>query len=287
MPDNEYTADGAIVGVRFHQVGKTYHFEANGIDPLAVGDYVVVETSRGREIGQVVQTGLISALRASLKPVKRRATAQDMALHQRSKLQEQEAFQISRQQVEELGLPVRIVRTEYNFDGRRLRVFFIAEEKTDLRPLRQALTRLLRINIELHALGAREFAKLMGGCGACGGPLCCATFLTEFAPVSIKAAKVQEVPLIPSEITGMCGRLRCCLHYEYETYRDAKQINSHKGRQVITPHGRGTITRVHPLKETAVVDFGAHQIELPLSKLQLEPREGQGNGDRAEKSKEE
>jgi cell fate regulator YaaT (PSP1 superfamily) len=278
MPDvsDNGNSNENVVGIRFQKVGKVYHFSADGIEGLKEGDFVVVETVRGREVGQVVQTNVQPHQdRSPLKPVKRRATAQDMVLQQRFKLQEKEALTICRQKAKDLNLPIRIARVEYNYKGNRLTVFFMADDKLDRRAFRRALARHFRVKIEMHPMSARDFAKAMGGCGACSGPLCCSTFLSEFAPVSIKAAKVQDVTLIPSEITGMCGRLRCCLRYECQTYEEAKQAMPQKGREVVTELGRGTIVDTNVLRETVVVDFGTYQAEVPLAGLKVEPRESE------------
>jgi cell fate regulator YaaT (PSP1 superfamily) len=267
-----------VVSVRFREVSKAYHFDANGVQNLKAGDFVVVETARGREIGQVIQTGPLSLSdRPSLKPVKRRATARDMAIYQRFKLKEKETLNTCRQTAEEMGLPLRIARVEYSYDGQRLTVFYMSEERADYRSFRKKLSQSLRVRVEMQSMSPRDFAKMIGGCGACGGPLCCSTFLTEFVPVSIKTAKAQDIPLVPAEITGMCGRLRCCLRYEYETYQEAKRAMPQKGRQVVTPYGRGKIVATNLLKETVVVDFGTHRSEVPLAGLQVEPRDCKGN----------
>ena len=264
----------SIVGVRFCEVGKVYHFRTNGVEGLREGDYVIVETVWGRELGQVVRTNLqLRDGRSSLKCIERRATARDLMLRQRFQLQEKVALAGCRQKAEELGLDVRIARVEYSFDGNRLTVFFMADKKVEHRSLRQALARHFRKKVEMHPMSARDFAKMLGGCGACGGPLCCSTFLSEFFPVSIKFAKAQDVTLIPSEITGMCGRLRCCLRYEYEAYQEAKQVMPQKGWEVVTRFGRGKIVQTNALKETVVVDLGTHQVEVPLAGLQVETRE--------------
>lgn len=215
MPDSK-NSNGMVVGVRFQKIGKVYHFDARGIDGLKEGDFVILETSRGHEMGQVVQTNVRPRRDGPpLKPVERRATAWDMVQHQRFKLQEKDALTTCRQKAEALDSPIRVAEVKYSHDGRRLTIFFLIDDKVDRRRLRRELAQHFRTKIDMHPIGARDFAKTLGGCGACGGPLCCSTFLTEFVPVSIKLAKAQDVPLIPSEITGMCGRLRCCLRYEY------------------------------------------------------------------------
>jgi cell fate regulator YaaT (PSP1 superfamily) len=134
----------------------------------------------------------------------------------------------------------------------------------------------------MHPISARDFAKSLGGCGACAGPLCCSTFLSEFVPVSIKAAKVQDVTLIPSEITGMCGRLRCCLRYESQFYEDVRQTMPQKGREVMTELGQGKIVALNVLQETVTIDFGTHQAEVPVASLKMESK-GRRKGRRGSK----
>jgi cell fate regulator YaaT (PSP1 superfamily) len=273
MPDvnNHGKADGRVVGVRFHKVGKVYHFSAAEVEGLKEGDFVIVKTTRGRELAQVVQ---VNAQPRSdgppLRPVERRAGAPDMALRQRYKLREKEALVTCLRQVEELGLTMRVAKVEYSYDGSRLTVFFRADERVDHQPLRRELARHFRTTVEMQPVGARDFAKMLGGCGACSGQLCCSTFLSEFTPVSIKAAKAQDVTLVPSEITGMCGRLRCCLRYEYHIYEQARKIMPRKGRTVVTEFGRGKIVQTNVLKNTVVVDLGTYQVEVPVAGLKVE-----------------
>jgi cell fate regulator YaaT (PSP1 superfamily) len=274
MPDNDHYSAGneGVVGVRFQKVGKVYHFDTAGIEGLKEDDFVIVETARGQELAQVVQVGLEPRPGGPpLKPIARRAAARDMALRQRYKLQEKEALHVCRQKVEELDLSMRIPRVEYSYDGRRLTVYFMADEKVECRALRRELGRHFRARVGLQPVGARDLAKMLGGCGACGGLLCCATFLAEFAPVSIKVAKAQDVTLVPSEITGMCGRLRCCLRYEYQTYKEARQAMPQRGCRVVTRSGRGRVVQINVLKDTVVVDFGTYQAEVPLASLEVEP----------------
>ncbi|UCC63437.1 MAG: stage 0 sporulation protein [Anaerolineae bacterium] len=282
MPDNNHygARNGGVVGVRFQKVGKVYHFSAAGIEGLKEGDFVIVETARGQELAQVVQVGLEPRPGGlPLKPIARRAVARDMAVRQRYKLQEKEALHVCRQKVEELDLAMRIPRVEYSYDGRRLTVYFMADEKVECRALRRELGRHFRTRVNMQPVGARDLAKMLGGCGACGGLLCCATFLAEFAPVSIKVAKAQDVTLVPSEITGMCGRLRCCLRYEYQTYKEARQAMPERGCRVVTRSGRGRVVQINVLKDTVVVDFGTYQAEVPLASLEVEPEGCSGECD--------
>jgi len=207
-----------VIGVRFKPATKTYYFDPASLkDELRVGDYVVVETARAREMGRVVtpakevpQTEIASPL----KPVIRKATTVDLADAQHYADQEQEALERCRERVVASGLPAKLISAEYNLDGSHLTFFFTSEQRVDFRDLVRDLARVFRTRIELRQVGVRDEAKLIHGIGPCGRELCCATHLCEFVPVSIKMAKLQGLPLSPMEISGVCGRLLCCLTYE-------------------------------------------------------------------------
>jgi cell fate regulator YaaT (PSP1 superfamily) len=253
-----------VVGVRFQQVGKVYHFDASRFPELREGDFVVVTTSRGQQIGQVAVTGPLdtSQINGRLKPVDRRATGRDLAIRKHWENKELEALITARELNAEVGLAIKLVKAEYSFDGRQLTFLYSAEERKDTKALRRRLSRAFRARIEMRQIGPRDVAKILGGYGACGGPRCCSTFLTEFSPISIRMAKAQGVSLNPSEITGMCGRLRCCLIYEYEQYIAARKQLPKKGKRVGTPYGEGKVVSLFPLKESALVSFGEHSVEV-------------------------
>jgi len=249
-----------IVGVRFQKVGKTYHFDASGCCELQVGDYAVVETSRGRQLGEVVQVLEDPAAppEGTWKPIFRKANARDLVLRQLWQKKELEATINCREKLKESGIPgVKIVASEFTFDGSRLSILYSteAEGKVDLRKLNNAMQRLYpRSRVEMRQIGPRDVAKYLGGMGACGlEKRCCTMFLTEFSPISIKMAKEQGISLTPSEITGMCGRLRCCLIYEYEQYVEARKNLPKRGKHVVTPRGEGKVEDVFPLKQSVIV----------------------------------
>lgn len=252
-----------IVGIRFQRVGKIYHFDASQFPDLKIGDFVVVETTRGQQLGEVIQVvkDPVPPPEGTWKPIHRRATARDLVLRQIWQKKELEALIQCRAKLAEQGGPagVKIAAAEFSFDGSRLAFLYSteAETKVDLRNLRNAMQRLYtRSHVEMRQIGPRDVAKLQGGMGACGlDNRCCSRFLTEFSPISIKMAKEQGISLTPSEITGMCGRLRCCLVYEYEQYVEARKQLPKRNKRVMTPQGPGKVLEVFPLKESVLVEL--------------------------------
>jgi len=251
-----------IIGIRFQKVGKIYHFDASESRDVQVGDYAVVDTSRGRQLGEVVQIlpDPPAPPEGTWKPILRRATPRDLVLQQLLQRKELEATINCRAKMAEIGIPgVKIVASEYSLDGSRLSFLYSteAERKVDLKKLRNAMQRTYpRTQVDMRQIGPRDVAKLLGGMGACGlDNRCCSMFLTEFSPISIKMAKEQGISLTPSEITGMCGRLRCCLVYEYEQYVEARKQLPKRGKRVVTPAGDGKVLDVFPLKQTILVEL--------------------------------
>jgi cell fate regulator YaaT (PSP1 superfamily) len=247
-----------VVGVRFKDSGKTYHFDPRDI-PLAVGDWAIVETVRGPELGRIAAPPmemLPDQLLGELKPVLRRATQTDIdnLAHYQQYLDE--ALAICAEKVAEHKLPMVLVKAEYNFDGSRLTFFFTADKRVDFRTLVRDLARTFHTRIELRQVGPRDEAKLLGGIGPCGRLLCCSTFLPDFARVSIKMAKDQDLPLNPVKISGVCGRLLCCLSYEHEQYLDIKAELPSRGSWVRTPEGPGEVIAVNVVRETVTVELG-------------------------------
>ncbi|MFC2034648.1 stage 0 sporulation family protein [Chloroflexota bacterium] len=213
-----------IVGVRFKRAGKVYYFDPASIE-LEVHDYVVVETARGLELGQVViapKQVLGSDVAQPLKSVVRQAGPDDINRVQELEYKEIEVLAECSKLIDDLHLPMKLLSAEYNLDGSRLVFYFSAAERIDFRELVRELASRLKVRVDMRQTGPRDEAKLIGGCGRCGRPLCCASFLSEFAPVSIRMAKEQGLPLNPMKISGCCGRLMCCLVYESEQYRTMK-----------------------------------------------------------------
>jgi cell fate regulator YaaT (PSP1 superfamily) len=260
-----------IVGVRFNPAGKVYYFDPTGFKDLRVGEYVVVETSRGEEAGKVVITPhdvSDEEVVRRLKGITRRASALDLTQMAYYQYREKEALTRCQAKAQEHGLPMKIVRAEYNYDGSRLVFFFAAEKRVDFRKLVQDLARSFKARIELRQIGVRDEAKLMGGIGRCGLSLCCSTWLTEFNPVSIKMAKLQDLPLSPMDISGVCGRLLCCLAYESDHYAEVKERLPRRGKVIETPHGQGTVTQVDVMKESVSVEL-ENQVTIEVSHEEL------------------
>lgn len=263
-PGTPGDAPQIIVGVRFQSVGKVYDFDAGQYPDLRQGDFVVVTTSRGQQVGQVASVGPPDPgeVNGTLKSVDRRASGRDLAIRKHWENKELEALITARQLNAEVGLPIKLVKAEYSFDGKQLTFLYSAEERKETKALRQRLSRVFRARVDLRQIGPRDVSKILGGYGACGEPRCCSTFLTEFSPISIRMAKAQGVSLNPSEITGMCGRLRCCLIYEYEQYVAARKHLPKPGKRVGTPYGEGKVISLQPLKESALVDLGERRVEV-------------------------
>ena len=262
-----------IVGVRFKRAGKVYYFDPTGID-LEANDYVVVETTRGLELGQVVispKQVLASEVVKPLKSVVRKAEPEDIKHAQELEAKERESLVECSKLIEELHLPMKLLSAEYNLDGGRLTFYFGAAERVDFRELVRELARRLKVRVEMRQMGPRDEAKLVGGCGRCGRPLCCMSFLSEFAPVSIRMAKEQDLPLNPMKISGCCGRLMCCLVYENEQYHEMKGKLPKQGQRVSTAMGVAKVVGNNPLKETVLVEMENEvTVELPLSEITIE-----------------
>jgi len=251
-----------IVGIRFQAVGKVYHFDASQIGDLQTGDFVVVDTSRGVQLGEVVQ--LVEdppkPPGGNWKPVQRKATPQDLVTREIWRRREPEALVLCREKAKEVKLDgVKFHAAEYSYDGARLTFIYSTDEgaKPDFTPLRRHLLRSYpHIQLDLHQVGPRDVAKLIGGMGACGlACRCCTMFLTDFSPISIKMAKEQGISLTPTEITGMCGRLRCCLIYEYQQYVEARKQLPRRNKRVVTPDGEGRVIDILPLQDAVVVEI--------------------------------
>ena len=260
-----------IVGIRFRDVGKIYHFDATGFEDLKVGDYVIVETSRGKEVGEVAsEPKEIPTHNAweTLKPIERRAEPLDLVQMEHYRLREPEALALCQEKASEYGLPIKLLQAEYSYDGSHLLVYFISEKRVDFRDLVQELRKTLKTKVELRQVGVRDEAKLMGGVGRCGRLLCCSTFMREFDPVSIRMAKRQDISLNPSEISGLCGRLLCCLAYEDEYYRQVKGKLPKLGDTVKTTYGTGEVKALNVLKETVSIELKNEvTIEVPATEI--------------------
>lgn len=232
-----------VIGVRFKEVGKVYYFDPLGIQ-LKIGDMVIVETARGIECGQVATANRVvddNEIIHPLKPVIRQATENDLAHVKENKKRQKEAFKICEKKIAEHKLEMNLVDVEYTFDNNKILFYFTAEGRVDFRLLVKDLASVFRTRIELRQIGVRDEAKMIGGLGVCGRPLCCHSFMGDFQPVSIKMAKEQGLSLSPIKISGTCGRLMCCLKYEQTAYTDLLKCTPKVGAIVKTPDGKGLV----------------------------------------------
>lgn len=261
-----------VVGVRFRPATKVYHFDPGDLTDLKEGEYVVVETTHGCEMGQVVFAPREipgEEVVGQLKKVLRRATAWDAAQAAYYRAREDKALERCQEKVKEHNLPMKLIGAEYSFDGSRLVFYFTAEKRVDFRALVRDLARTFKTRIELRQIGVRDEAKLLGGIGLCGRELCCRTWLSEFNPVSIRMAKQQDMPLNPADISGLCGRLLCCLAYENDVYAEIKARLPKLKATVMTPHGPGKVVSINALRETVSVQLESEAIvELSMAELQ-------------------
>lgn len=283
----------SVVAIRFQKLGKLYHFKVGRLRDITPGDHVIVETKRGQQLGQVigyVEPEKVHSQRG-MRAVQRKANPRDLVMRQVWETKELDALITCREKAKELGglEDAKFVKAEYSFDGTWVTIHYTTENKTlKLQPLKTALGRAYRARVELRLIGPRDVAKIMGGYGACGAPRCCSTFLTEFSPISIRMAKAQGISLSPQEITGMCGRLRCCLVYEYEQYVEARKTLPKVGKIVGTPHGDGKVKDVRVLRDSVLVDVEGELYEVtreqlePLAELKALQEKAQNGCDRHE-----
>ena len=246
---------GKLIGVQFQKNGKLYYFDADGFE-VKPGDYVIVDTVRGNDLGEVVLGPRESdedAWKNPLKKTIRIATEQDIQHGMDNRQKEKEAFSICQKKILEHKLEMKLVSVEYAFDNSKILFFFTANGRVDFRSLVKDLASIFKMRIELRQIGVRDEAKMLGGLGPCGRPICCGTFLDQFQPVSIKMAKEQNLSLNPTKISGVCGRLMCCLKYEQEHYEMTRKKMPKIGREVSTPDGNGPVTDLNIVKETVFV----------------------------------
>ncbi len=283
----------SIAGVRFRNGGKVYYFDPNGLE-LRGGTRVIVETSRGVECGRVV-LGIRevddSRVTQPLRPVLRIATEQDIEREETNREKEKEAYKICRKKIAERGLDMKLIQAEYTFDGKKLLFYFTADGRVDFRELVKDLASVFRMRIELRQVGVRDETRMLGGIGVCGRPLCCSSYLTEFAPVSIRMAKEQNLSLNPAKISGACGRLMCCLKNEQETYEHLKKKLPGVGDIVQASDGiQGEVQSVNVLRQTVriIVESGDDKelSEYPVSELNIRQKKRKGGKGKDGKDKE-
>lgn len=262
------------VGVRFKEAGKVYYFDAGELD-LDVGNYVVVETSHGQEIGRVVISAeqvIASDIKDSLKPILRAATAEDLREWNQLKAKAQDHLREAKRRVAEDDLDMQIVSAEYNLQGSQITFYFTAAERVDFRPLVRDLSTRFGSKVQMLQVGERDRAKMLDGYDVCGQRLCCASWQTAFPSVSIKMAKEQDLPLNPQKISGVCGRLYCCLTFEYEGYRELRGQMPKVGSMVSTPVGEAKVNSVNVLKKTVTLWLSEQKqvLEMPAVDLQMQ-----------------
>jgi len=256
-----------IIGVKFRNVSKIYYFNPGDFD-VHYNDHVIVETARGIEYGTVVLSPMQledEKVPQPLKDMIRMATPEDNEREAENRRKEKEAYKICKEKIAERGLEMKLIQAEYTFDNSKVLFYFTADGRIDFRDLVKDLAGIFRTRIELRQIGVRDETKILGGMGICGRPLCCHTYLTEFAPVSIKMAKEQNLSLNPTKISGCCGRLMCCLKNEAETYAYLNKNLPNKGDQMTTPEGRhGEVQSIDILRQRikCVVDMDNDEKEL-------------------------
>ena len=268
-----------VIRVRFKRAAKLYDFDPNGLD-LHNGMSVVTETARGVELGECM-SGIMDMpderLVLPLKPIIRIATEQDLATQKRNEQAEKEAFDIAIDRIAEHKLEMKLVDVEYAFDHSKIIFYFTANGRVDFRMLVKSLASIFKTRIELRQIGVRDEAKMLGGIGPCGRPICCRTFLGDFTPVSIKMAKEQNLSLNPTKISGLCDRLLCCLKYEQDNYEQTRKRMPRVGREIITPDGVGVINAINVLEETVRVRIAVGDSfelrEYPIDDCQRPERE--------------
>ena len=254
-----------IVGINFREAGKIYYFSP-GEMKLNADDRVIVETSRGVEMGKVKvanKTVSSSEIVAPLKAITRIATAADIAHDEKNHEEEKAALVVCQKKIEAHGLGMNLVDAEYTFDNSKLIFYFTCESRVDFRELVRDLASTFRTRIELRQIGIRDEAKMMGGLGVCGRKLCCANFLSDFVQVSIKMAKEQNFSLNSAKVSGVCGRLMCCLKYEHEIYEEALRETPPNGSVVKTPDGEGVVIETKPLAKEIKVKLSDNEKDAP------------------------
>lgn len=265
-----------VIGVRFKKIGKIYYFDPGDIE-VKGNDFVVVETARGIEFGHVAlgpKEISKSELVSPLKKVIRIAEDEDFVIHRENIKKAKKAHKICQEKIEDHKLEMRIIDVEYTFDNNKVIFYFTADGRIDFRNLVKDLAAIFKTRIELRQIGVRDEAKMLGGLGPCGKPCCCVQFLGEFEPVSIKMAKEQNLSLNPAKISGLCGRLMCCLKYEQEAYEDALTRMPKLGAIANTPVGMGTIIYTYTLLETVKVrvklEDGTEDVfKYPITEIEL------------------
>ena len=263
--------DVEVVDIQFRPGQKVYYFDPAGLQ-LAAGDHVIIDTARGAEFGictsgnhRIPPKDVVAPLRRVL----RKTTPQDERIVADNRAKEKRAYEVCLQKIADHKLDMQLVSAEVAFDGSKILFYFTADERVDFRELVKNLASVFHTRIELRQIGVRDKAKMVGGLGICGRPFCCASFLDDFQPVSIKMAKTQNLSLNPTKISGTCGRLMCCLKYEQEAYEDLLRTSPKPDSFVDTPEGRGTVVEVDLLRQRVKVRLEDSPETLSLFALSL------------------
>ncbi|MGX7199335.1 PSP1 domain-containing protein [Enterococcus nangangensis] len=262
-----------VVGVRFQKAGRVYYY-APGEHPVDLQEPVVVESQQCKQLGYIAMLPKEVAddeVVGDLKPILYRATSEDLQKAAANEEEAQRALKIAKEKIQERELEMKLTQVEYSFDKSKLIFCFTADGRVDFRELVKDLAGIFKTRIELRQVGVRDEAKILGGIGPCGRPLCCTTFLGDFVPVSIKMAKDQSLSLNPTKISGLCGRLMCCLQYENEQYEEAKKAMPDYGTEVVTPEGKGKVIGLNLLNRIVKVKvFGRETpFEYAYEELQI------------------
>ena len=248
-----------VVQVRLRAAGEIKYFIAGNMK-YEVGDKVIVEADRGLEYGEVAAPNEkvldVNSLEKPLRKIIRKANPWDEKQIAKNKNKTKDLMNVCDKKIQEHKLPMKLVDAEYSFDRSKIIFYFTSESRVDFRELVKNLASIFRVRIELRQIGVRDEARMLGGCGPCGRTLCCMSFLKDFNPVTIKMAKLQNLPLNPSKISGLCGRLMCCLGYEHECYKQNYKGMPKIGKEVKTEYGNGPVIAVNPLKRMVTVDLG-------------------------------
>jgi cell fate regulator YaaT (PSP1 superfamily) len=266
MQDNE------IVQVQLRAAGEIKYFLTMGMK-FDIGSRVIVESDRGLEYGEVAslpeKVAEVASLDQPLRKIIRTANPWDETQIEKNKAKTRDLLKVCEQKVQEHKLPMKLVDAEYSFDRSKIVFYFTSDNRVDFRNLVKDLASIFRVRIELRQIGVRDEAKMLGGIGPCGRKLCCISFLKDFNPVTIKMAKIQNLSLKPSKISGICGRLMCCLGYEHECYKECARNLPKVGKEIKTEQGKGKVIGVNPLKRTVIVDYGegvTREIEIKTEK---------------------
>jgi len=264
-----------VIPIKFSKLGKKYYFDTNGLE-IKQGDHLVVETVRGLEMGLAAENPKMidaSELVSALKPVLRIATDKDIHDHEHNLAEQPEVMKKTGEMIRKNGLDMKLLNCEFTLDRQKLIIYFNADGRVDFRDLVKDLANLFRIRIELRQVGTRDGAKVLGGIGPCGLLTCCTTFLGDFETVSIKMAKNQNLSLNPTNISGLCGKLLCCINYEDANYKEYRKSMPKLDSLVNTPDGQGKVVQLNFLAQTVNVDFGGGNRKLyPVSDLEFKQK---------------